>query len=132
MVRMQDGGGNPFPALRGRKYLSLASFRRDGQPVYTPLWFAEDDGRVYIMTRDDSWKYKRIRNNPQVRVAPCTVRGRRLGPEAEARARVLDGGDFPLARRAMARKYWLMRLPFLWSRHNVFLELTPAGPPVNT
>src|SRR5436309_12791141 len=116
--------------IQGQKYVSLTTFRKNGAAIRTPIWFAESEGNLVFMTRDDSWKYKRIRNNPQVRVAPCTVRGRRLGPEAEARARVLDRGDFLLARRAMARKYWLMRLPFLWSRHNVFLELTPAGPPV--
>ncbi len=124
---MHDTGSSPFSALRGHKYLSLASFRRNGQPVDTPVWFAEADGRVYIMTRNDSGKYKRIRNNPRVRVAPCTMRGRRLGPEAEARARVLERADFGRARDLLARKYWLMQLPFLWSRHNVFLELTAGG-----
>ncbi len=27
------------------KYLSLTTYRRDGSPVSTPVWFAEDDGR---------------------------------------------------------------------------------------
>jgi uncharacterized protein len=126
---MRHEDSSAFPALRGHKYLSLASFRRSGQPVYTPLWFAEEGGRVYIMTRNDSWKYKRISNKPQVRVGPCSMRGRLLGPEADARARVLNGSEFAHARRALARKYWLMRLPFLWSRRNVFLELTPARSP---
>jgi PPOX class probable F420-dependent enzyme len=118
----------PFPALAGHKYLSLASFRRDNRPVYTPLWFAESNGRVCIMTRSDSWKYKRMRNRPRVRLAPCTARGRILGPEAEAQARLLDGDEASAARAALARKYWLLKLPFLWSRKNVFFELTPASP----
>ena len=112
-----------FSQLAGKKYLSLASFRKNGEAVRTPLWFAEENGKLYFMTRDDSWKYKRIRNNPRVRVAPCTARGRVTGPEVEARARVLEPAQFPAARRALERKYWLMRLPF-WSKHNVFFEIT--------
>jgi uncharacterized protein len=94
-----------------------------------PLWFVLADDCVYFMTRNDSWKYKRICNNSRVRVAPCTMRGKILGPEVEAVARLLDPAQFPTARRALAHKYWLMRIPFLWSRHNVFLQLTPLPPP---
>ena len=112
-----------FSHLAGKKYLSLASFRKNGEAVRTPLWFAEENGKLYFMTRDDSWKYKRIRNNPRVVVAPCTARGRVTGPEVEAKARVLEPAQFPAARWALERKYWLMRLPF-WSRHNVFFEIT--------
>lgn len=115
-----------FSALAGKKYLTLASFRKNGQPVRTPLWFAEQEGKLYVMTRDDSWKYKRIRNNPRVLVAPSTARGRITGPDVEARARILEPTEFPAARHVLRRKYWLMRLSFLWSKRNVFLEITPA------
>ncbi|HKW26111.1 MAG TPA: PPOX class F420-dependent oxidoreductase [Terriglobales bacterium] len=116
---------NPFANVAGKKYLSLASFRKNGQMVRTPLWFAEQDGKLYFMTRDDSWKYKRIGNNPRVLVAPCTMRGRVTGPDVEGRARVLEPWEFAAARHALERKYWLMRLP-LWSKHNIFLEVTAA------
>jgi hypothetical protein len=55
--------------IRGQKYISLATFRKSGQAVNTPVWFAEYDEKLYVMTRSDSGKYKRIRNNPQVRIA---------------------------------------------------------------
>ncbi len=113
-------------AVRRGKYISLATFRKNGEAVYTPLWFAEEDGKLYVMTRDDSWKYKRIRNNPDVRVAASTIRGRIIGPELSARARVLSGDESNAARRLLKRKYLLMRFPWLWSKHNVFLELTVA------
>lgn len=115
-----------FPALAGKRFLSLTSFRKNGQPVRTPLWFAEQEGNLYLMTRDDSWKYKRIRNNPRVLVAPCTARGRITGPDVEARARILESAEFPVARHVLRRKYWLMRLSFLWSKRNIFLEVTRA------
>jgi hypothetical protein len=110
------------PALAGNKYLSLTTFRKNGAAVATPIWFAEGDGRLYFMTRNDSWKYKRIRNNPQVKVAPCTVRGKITGPESAGRARVLPKAEWPKAKAVLCRKYWLMRLPF-WRKNNEFLEI---------
>ena len=65
------------------------------------------------MTRSDSGKYKRIRNNPQVRVAPCTIRGKIIGPEFSARARILPEQDWPQANKTINEKYWLARLPIL-------------------
>jgi hypothetical protein len=41
------------------------------------------------MTRSDMGKTKRIRNNPKVRVAPCTIRGKVTGEEFPAKARIL-------------------------------------------
>ena len=114
-----------FSALAGKKYVSLSSFRKNGQPVRTPLWFAEQEGKLYLMTRDDSWKYKRIRNNPAVTVAPCTIRGKVTGPDFPAQARILPKDEWLPAKQVIVRKYWLMRLPF-WSRHNEFLEITFA------
>jgi general stress protein 26 len=52
--------------IKGQKYISLASFRKNGDPVHTPVWFGEKDDKLYVMTRSDSGKYKRIRNNPDM------------------------------------------------------------------
>ncbi len=115
-----------FPQLEHRRYLSLASFRKSGQEVRTPLWFADESGALYVMTRDDSWKFKRIRNNPRVRVAPCTARGRVTGAWSEATARILSREEEATARAALRRKYWLMRIPWLWSKRNIFMVIEPA------
>ncbi len=112
------------PEIHGKKYVSLATFRKNGLAVHTPIWFAEENNKLYFMTRDDSGKYKRIRNNPQVKVAPCTIRGKIIGPEFPARVRVLPPEDREHARQAIRAKYWLARVPFLWSRTNAFLEIT--------
>ena len=115
---------SPTAQLQGQKYISLATLRRNGQEVWTPVWFAEHAGRLYIMTHSDSGKYKRIRNHPQVRIAPCTVRGKVTGAWIEGQARILDRAEEGVARQALARKYFLMRFPWLWSRKNIFLEIT--------
>ena len=117
----------PIPnQFSGQKYISLTTFRMNGTPVRTPLWFAEDGGKLYFMTRNDSWKYKRIRNNPNVLVAPCTMRGTVTGPDLKATVRILPRAQWPAAKSLIQRKYWLARLPF-WSRKNEFLEIEFGG-----
>ena len=109
MVKRRTMSFVPIPAaITGQKYMSLASFRKNGNPVYTPIWFGEKDDKLYVMTRSDSGKYKRIRNNPKILIAPCTIRGKITGPEFAATARVLPTEDWPWARKVLARKYWLL------------------------
>ena len=108
--------------IQGQKYISLITFRKNGDPVKTPVWFAEKDGNLYVKTRNDSGKYKRIRNNPQVKVASCTMSGKITGPEFAGSARVLSPAQWPEAQKALHQKYWLARLPF-WSKKNEVLEI---------
>jgi uncharacterized protein len=108
--------------IRDKKYISLATYRKNGAAVRTPIWFAESDDKLVFMTRNDMWKYKRIRNNPQVLVAPCTIRGKISGPDFKGTARVLPPADWDRARTAIRRKYWLARLPF-WNKKNEYLEI---------
>jgi uncharacterized protein len=110
------------PEIHGQKYISLTTLRKNGTPVRTPVWFAEANGKLYFMTRNDSWKYKRIRNNPSVTVAPCNMSGKVTGPEFAARARILPKEQWPEARKVVRSKYWMARLPF-WSSKNEYLEI---------
>jgi hypothetical protein len=115
---------SPIPAaIQGQKYISLTTFRKNGQAVATPVWFGEEDDKLFVMTRSISGKYKRVRNNPQVRVAPCTIRGVVTGPEFPATARILPVGDHARARKTINRKYWAARIPFLWWRTDAYLEI---------
>ena len=118
----------PIPSeIHGQRYASLTTFRKTGAGVPTPLWFAEESGKLFFMTRSDSGKYKRIRNNANVRIAPCTIKGRVTGPQFAGVARFLPEGDWPRARKTLEQKYWLMKLPF-WSKKNIFLEVELKGP----
>jgi PPOX class probable F420-dependent enzyme len=109
--------------LRPQKYVSLSTFRKSGTPVDTPVWFAEENGKLYVMTRSDSGKYKRIHNNPEVKVAPCTIRGKVTGPQVSAHARVLPESDWDHARKLIRTKYWLARFSLFSSDKNVYLEI---------
>jgi PPOX class probable F420-dependent enzyme len=71
----------------------LTTYRRDGRPVGAPVSIAVDEDRAFVRTWDTSGKFKRIRNNPEVEVAPSTVLGRATGPAIHARARVLEGDE---------------------------------------
>lgn len=112
--------------IQGQRYLSLATFRKTGVAVYTPIWFAEDNGKLYFMTSSRLWKYKRILNNPQVKIAPCTIRGKITGPEFSGTARILPPEEFAKARQLINAKYWLARVPLLWRNTDVYVEITPA------
>ena len=91
-------------------YLNLESFRKNGQAVRTPLWFAEGDGVLYFYTVAHSYKVKRLRNNPHVRIAPCDVRGKVKGDWIEATARQLDEAESRRADELLNRKYgWQKR-----------------------
>jgi uncharacterized protein len=114
-------------AIHGQKYISLVSFRKNGAPVRTPVWFAEDAGKLYVMTGSHLGKYKRIRNNPRVTIAPCTIRGKVTGSDFPASARILPPAEFKRVRRLINQKYWLARLPLIWGRTDVYLEITPGA-----
>ena len=113
-------------AIHGKRYLSLATFRKTGVPVYTPIWFGEDDDKLYFMTNAKLGKIKRIRNNPKVKIAPCTIRGKITGPEFSATARILPPEEGVRVRRAIKAKYWLARVPFIWRNSDTYVEITPV------
>jgi PPOX class probable F420-dependent enzyme len=123
-----------FDSLRGDKYCLLTTFRKSGEPVPTPVWFGLADGKVYFRTEAAVGKVKRIRNNPRVRVAPCTLRGRPLGPPAQGRARVLGPDEAERAERAIAANYGLFRRIYeaigqrLSSIDQVYIEIAPLSP----
>jgi hypothetical protein len=117
--------------IRDCKRSLLVTYRRDGTPVPTPVWAAEADGRLYVRTERTAGKVKRLRNDPRLLVAPCTVRGRPLGSPLEATARMLACKDEPLAERVLAARYGLGRAIFEWAMDILrvdmgYLEITPG------
>lgn len=98
-----------FTQLRGASYISLTTFRKSGEPVATPVWFAQDGDVLYLFTFPSAGKVKRIRHTARVTVAPCTLNGNVTGPAIEARARILtDESAMAHADQTLARKYGLI------------------------
>jgi uncharacterized protein len=93
-----------FEPFRKRRTALLTTYKRDGTPVATPVTIAVDGERAFVRTWDSAWKARRMRNNPDVLVAPATVRGRPRGDAIRARSRLLDGDEARHAARALARR----------------------------
>jgi PPOX class probable F420-dependent enzyme len=108
-----------FGGLQGHKYIDLETFRKNGQGVRTPVWFAAElpsgmPEKFYVYSNADSGKAKRIRNNSRVRIAPCDMRGRVLGEWVDARAEIVTGDEAQHGIRLLNRKYfpWKQLLDF--------------------
>ena len=73
---------NKLAPFANQKYISLETYRKNGQAVRTPVWFADSDGQLYVYTLADAGKAKRLRNDPRARIAPCDMRGLAYPPPA--------------------------------------------------
>lgn len=107
--------GTPFDA---DSYISLRSYKRDGNPVDTPVWAAPLDGGLVVFTLRQSFKVKRIRRNPRVQVARCGMFGAVSSPWVDGRCvLVTDPAQEARAFQALDAKYtWQMRLGTMMRR----------------
>ncbi|MFI5892561.1 PPOX class F420-dependent oxidoreductase [Actinoplanes sp. NPDC051513] len=118
--------------LGRERYLLLETRKRDGSWVGTPVNLVVEDGRAFFKTYDPSGKVKRLRNFPDVRIAPCTYRGRVTGSRVAGRATLLGGESSDASRAAalLARKHPLLQgrlVPAFHKRKGLttlFYELT--------
>lgn len=111
-----------FAAFAGQKYLNLETFKRSGDGVKTPVWFAAEpsasldsnDAKLYIYTIGVSGKVKRIRNNGRVRIAPCNMRGDMRGDWVDARAEIVTSTEAEHGTALLNKKYfpWKQLLNF--------------------
>ena len=98
--------------LAGEKYINLETYRKDGRGVRTPVWFVEsgsgDSSTLYVRTSDDTGKYKRIRNNPSVQIAPCDIRGSIKGKWVKGEARIASEEEKLKAFKMLEKKYGMI------------------------
>ena len=99
-----------FPDLGREQCLALTTFRKTGQAVTTPVWFAISLGTIYVETHADAGKLKRLRHTARVTLAPCTYSGKVTGEVREGNARILtESEERTAASVALAKKYGVMR-----------------------
>jgi uncharacterized protein len=128
-----------FEAFTGHKYLNLETFKKSGDGVKTPVWFAaepsaslESSGaKLYLYTIGVSGKVKRVRNNGRVKIAPCDIRGKVLGEWVEARAEIVTGQEAAHGTRLLNKKYFPLKqlLGFFASfsrRERIVFVIRPA------
>ncbi len=128
-----------FAAFAGHKYLNLETFKKSGDGVKTPVWFAADpsasldsnSAKLYLYTIGVSGKVKRVRNNPRVKIAPCDMRGRVLGEWVEAHAEIVTGEQATRGMQLLNKKYfpWKQLLAVFASfsrRQRIVFTIRPA------
>tara|TARA_B100000953_G_scaffold225347_1_gene186881 strand:+ start:146 stop:520 length:375 start_codon:yes stop_codon:yes gene_type:complete len=67
--------GNQLEQFLDQKYINLETYKKDGTPIRTPVWFVIDNDLIYVITREETGKVKRIKNNQNVRIVPCSFKG---------------------------------------------------------
>jgi len=104
---------DPIAQFAKKQYLNLETFRKNGDGVKTPVWFAQEGESLYVMTIPTSGKAKRIRNNGRVNVAPCKMDGTVIGDWVPAQARqIADGTECNKVDQLFNKKYGLMKKLF--------------------
>ena len=104
--------------LAGARYLSLATFRKNGRAVETPIWFAERGGSYFAFSESKAGKVKRLRNSSRSRVAPCDMRGRLRGEWMDAETVIVHDPEVEKdAYEVLLEKYgFQLRITNLFSR----------------
>jgi len=120
--------------FEGQRYIALETFKRNGEGVSAPVWFVEEDAKLYIWTPANSGKARRIRNNPRIRFAPSSARGKPKGDWVEGEAQVLNPSDSTrpaeLIRRKYGLQFWLIN--HLHGRDRVIIKLETTDRAVHT
>lgn len=109
------------------KYLSIGTYRKNGELKRTAVWFVVYQDGIVIYTDRETWKVKRIMNNPQVRFAPCNARGGNLGEDFEGTAQLWEISDHKEVLNVFKKKYGLMFRFISWfdrKSDNVLLRIT--------
>lgn len=124
---------NNLEQFAKQQYINIESFRKSGEGVKTPVWFAQEGETLFVMTMPFSGKAKRIRNNGRVNIAPCKVDGTVTGEWVPAQARwITDETACQNVDRLFNKKYGLLKKITQLRRKrddvkNIFIEIKLAG-----
>lgn len=111
--------------LNSSRYALLRSYRRDGTPVDTPIWFHLDGSTLVFRTKRGP-KTARLTANPEVQVQVCDHQGRVRSATApiNGRASIVSGPAAEAANAALHRRYgWqynvvpLLKIPGVTNVH---------------
>ena len=98
--------------LKSAKYVSLITFRKSGEPVRSPVWFAqfgESPNSYGVITETNAGKVKRIRANSKIEIQVCDIKGE-VEPDAQkfsGVAHLVTGAEAVAVRKAVSKRYGL-------------------------
>jgi len=99
---------NNLEEIESEKCISLETYRKNNEPVKTPVWFVIKNDLIYVVTRDQTGKVKRLRNNQQVKIATCNFKGKIKGQWISGTAKILTEDETKDAVKWREKKYGLM------------------------
>jgi PPOX class probable F420-dependent enzyme len=90
---MASSGALTSNQFQGRRYVNLESYKKNGEPKRTPVQSLEHEGLIYVRTDPTTWKVRRIKRNPHVRIVPSDRSGKPTGTWVEGEAHMLEGDE---------------------------------------
>jgi len=71
-------------------YINLETYKKNKQGVKTPVWFVQKDNTIFVVTKEKTGKVKRVKNNSDVKIAPCNFKGTLKGEWVSGKAYIVD------------------------------------------
>jgi len=97
--------GNKLEQFLDQKYINLETYKKDGTPIRTPVWFVIDKELIYIITRDSTGKVKRLGNNQDVRIVSCSFKGEPKNEWVKGVAEKITGEEADKIIKLRKKKY---------------------------
>ena len=96
---------NKLEPFLDQKYINLETYKKDGTPIRTPVWFVIDKNLIYVITRDSTGKVKRLGNNQNVRIVPCSFKGEPKNEWVKGAAEKITGDEADKVIKLRKKKY---------------------------
>ena len=96
---------NKLEPFLDQKYINLETYKKDGTPIRTPVWFVIDKNLIYVITRDSTGKVKRLGNNQNVRIVPCSFKGEPKNEWVKGAAEKITGEEADKVIKLRKKKY---------------------------
>ena len=96
---------NQLDQFLDQKYINLETYKRDGTPIRTPVWFVIDKDLIYVITRDSTGKVKRLKNNQNVRIVPCSFKGEIKSEWVKGKTEMITGEEADMVIKLRKKKY---------------------------
>ena len=97
--------GNNLNQFLDQKYINLETYKKDGTPVRTPVWFVIDNDLIYVITMDSTGKVKRLKNNHDVRIVLCSFKGEPKNEWVKGAAEKITGEEADKVIKLRKKKY---------------------------
>jgi PPOX class probable F420-dependent enzyme len=98
---------NKLSVFSDQKYINLETYKKDGTPIRTPVWFTINDDLIYVITREKTGKVKRLKNNQNIKVVPCSFKGQPSNEWVNGIAQKVTGEEAEKAIKLRKKKYGL-------------------------